>query len=246
MSGFIGKRIVITGGAGGIGVETARAFMEQGAHILLVDIDEERLRQAEAVLGKVQLGLHCSALDSPALCAAAMAAAGEPAYALIHLAGLFEKDAMDAAEHGVWDRAIGVNLTSAYDMAVAFSTHFAKGRADREPARIVLTSSVAFRRGSAGYPPYAAAKAGVVGLTRALSRRLAPDILVNAVAPGVIETRMSDVTIAERGEAYRQEIPLRRFGHPAEVASVIRFLCSRDASYITGQTINIDGGIING
>jgi 3-oxoacyl-[acyl-carrier protein] reductase len=241
MSEFVGKRIVITGGAGGIGVETARAFMRQGAHVLLVDIDEERLAQAETTLGKVQIGLHQSALDSPASCAAAMAAAGEPAYALIHLAGLFEKDAMDADDHSVWDRAIGVNLTSAYDMAVAFSNYFEK----KHTARIVLTSSVAYRRGSAGYPPYAAAKAGIVGLTRSLSRRLAPAILVNAVAPGLIDTRMAQVTIAERGDAYRQEIPLKRYGQPSEVATVIRFLCSADASYITGQTITIDGGITN-
>jgi 3-oxoacyl-[acyl-carrier protein] reductase len=84
-----------------------------------------------------------------------------------------------------------------------------------------------------------------VGLTRALSRKLAPEVLVNAVAPGVIATKMADPIIAERGEAYRQEIPLRRFGQPSEVASVIRFLCSPDASYITGQTITIDGGITN-
>ncbi len=250
MSGFVGKRIVITGGAGGIGVATARAFMDQGGHVLLVDSDDERLRQAEATLGKVRLGLFQSALHSPAACAAAMEAAGAPAFALIHLAGLFERDPMDADEHGVWDRAIGVNLTSAYDMAVAFSTRFARGTPargtlDRDPARIVLTSSVAYRRGSAGYPPYAAAKAGIVGLTRSLARRLAPDILVNAVAPGLIETRMAEATIAERGDAYRQEIPVKRFGQPSEVATVIRFLCSPDASYINGQTITVDGGITN-
>jgi 3-oxoacyl-[acyl-carrier protein] reductase len=193
----------------------------------------------------VRLALHRSALDTPAACAAAVVAAGAPAYALIHLAGLFEKDAMAADDHAVWDRAIGVNLTSAYDMAVAFSTRYAKGGSAREAARIVLTSSVAYRRGSAGYPPYAAAKAGIVGLTRSLSRRLAPDILVNAVAPGVIETRMAEISIAERGEDYRREIPLGRFGAPAEVAAVIRFLCSAEASYVTGQTITVDGGMTN-
>jgi 3-oxoacyl-[acyl-carrier protein] reductase len=109
----------------------------------------------------------------------------------------------------------------------------------------VLTSSVAYRRGSAGYPPYAAAKAGIVGLTRSLSRRLAPGVLVNAVAPGLIETRMAVETIAERGAGYIREIPLQRVGQPSEVATVIRFLCSADASYVTGQTITIDGGITN-
>jgi NAD(P)-dependent dehydrogenase (short-subunit alcohol dehydrogenase family) len=245
MSDFVGKRVVITGGAGGIGVETARAFMDQGGHVVLVDIDEARLAQALERLGKVRVAVHRSALESPAACAAAIESAGAPVHALVHLAGLFEKDPMNAGEHAVWDRAIGVNLTSAYDMAVAFSTRCAKGGSDRETARIVLTSSVAYRRGSAGYPPYAAAKAGIVGLTRSLSRRLAPDVLVNAVAPGLIDTRMAQVTIAERGDAYRREIPLQRYGHPGEVASVIRFLCSADASYITGQTITIDGGITN-
>ncbi len=111
--------------------------------------------------------------------------------------------------------------------------------------RIVFASSVAFRRGSPDYAAYGAAKGGIVGLTRSLSRKFAPDILVNAVAPGVIETRMAATTIAERGDRYLQDIPLRRFGLASDVASVIRFLCSRDSSYITGQTITIDGGITN-
>jgi 3-oxoacyl-[acyl-carrier protein] reductase len=238
---FTGKRIVVTGGAGGIGVETVRAFMDQGGHVIMADIDEAALERAQSMLGRVRLGTIASALDTPAECARVIEAAGAPVYALVHLAGIFERDSLDPDDHGVWNRAIGANLTNAYDMAVAFSTRFDK----REPARIVLTSSVAYRRGSADRVPYAAAKAGVVGLTRALSRKLAPDVLVNAIAPGLIETKMADPVIAERGEAYRQEIPLRRFGKPSEVASVIRFLCSPDASYITGQTITIDGGITN-
>ena len=87
--------------------------------------------------------------------------------------------------------------------------------------------------------------AGLVGQKRTLARRLAPDVLVNAVAPGLIDTPMAAETIAERGEAYRNEIPLKRYGNPAEVASVIRFLCSRDSSYVNGQTITVDGGITN-
>jgi 3-oxoacyl-[acyl-carrier protein] reductase len=241
MSGFESKRIVITGGAGGIGVETARTFLRHGGEVLLVDIDEDRLHRAQMELGSSRVASHRSALEPPVACEAAIEAAGGPVAVLVHLAGLFEKDPMEADDRAVWDRAIGVNLTSAYDMAVAFSQRFDR----RGPAHIVLTSSVAYRRGSAAYPPYAAAKAGIVGLTRSLSRRLAPEVLVNAVAPGLIETRMAEVTIAERGEAYKREIPLRRYGQPAEVASVIRFLCSPDASYITGQTITIDGGITN-
>jgi 3-oxoacyl-[acyl-carrier protein] reductase len=241
LAAFTGKRIVVTGGAGGIGLETVRAFMEQGGHVIMADVDEAALERAQAELGRVRLGTIASALDTPAECARVIEAAGAPVYALVHLAGLFERDEMDPDDHGVWNRAIAANLTNAYDMAVAFSTRFDR----REPARIVLTSSVAYRRGSAAYAPYAAAKGGVVGLTRALSRKLAPDVLVNAIAPGVIQTKMAEASIATRGESYRQEIPLKRFGKPSEVASVIRFLCSPDASYITGQTITIDGGMTN-
>lgn len=242
MAEFAGKRIVITGGAGGIGVETARAMLDHGAHVVLVDIDEGRLTQARETLGTARIATLPSAIDTPESCAAALDSAGGPVAALIHLAGLFERDSFDANDHGVWNRAIAANLTNAYDLAVAFATRFDKRDG---PARIVFASSVAYRRGSAGYPPYAAAKAGLVGLTRSLSRRLAPDVLVNAVAPGLIDTRMAAPIIAERGEVYRNEIPLKRYGHPAEVASVIRFLCSRDSSYVTGQTITVDGGITN-
>jgi 3-oxoacyl-[acyl-carrier protein] reductase len=240
-STFTGKRIVVTGRAGGIGIETVRGFMEQGGHVIMADVDEAALERAQAVLGRVRLGTIASALDTPAECARVVEAAGAPVYALVHLAGLFERDELDPDDHGVWNRAIAANLTNAYDMAVAFSTRFDR----REPARIVFTSSVAYRRGSADRVPYAAAKGGIVGLTRALSRKLAPDVLVNAVAPGLIETKMADAVIAERGEAYRQEIPLKRYGQPSEVASVIRFLCSPDASSLPGQTITIDGGITN-
>jgi 3-oxoacyl-[acyl-carrier protein] reductase len=238
---FTGKRIIVTGGAGGIGIETVRGFMDHGGHVLMADIDEAALARAQEILGRVRLATIASPLDTPAECARVVDALGAPAYALVHLAGVFERDELDPDDHGVWNRAIAANLTNAYDMAVAFSTRFDR----REPARIVLTSSVAYRRGSADRVPYAAAKGGIVGLTRALSRKLAPDVLVNAIAPGVIETKMADPIIAERGEAYRQEIPLKRFGKPSEIASVIRFLCSPDASYITGQTITIDGGITN-
>jgi 3-oxoacyl-[acyl-carrier protein] reductase len=238
---FTGKRIVVTGGAGGIGIETVRAFMDQGGHVIMADIDDAALERAQSVLGRVRLGTIASSLDTPAECARVIEAAGAPVYALVHLAGLFERDDLDPDDHGVWNRAIAANLTNAYDMAIAFSKRFDR----REPARIVLTSSIAYRRGSPDRVPYAAAKGGVVGLTRALSRKLAPDVLVNAVAPGLIETKMSASIIAERGGDYRHEIPLKRFGKPSEVASVIRFLCSPDASYITGQTITIDGGITN-
>ena len=238
---FTGKRFIVTGAAGGIGVATVRTLIDHGAHVVLADRDEAALAKAKDDLGRIQIGTIVSMLDTPKECARVVEAAGAPPFGLIHLAGVYERDPLDADDHGVWDRAIAANLTNAYDMAVAFAARFDR----REPARIVFASSIAYRRGSADRAPYAAAKAGIVGLTRALSRKLAPEVLVNAVAPGVIETRMAEPVIAERGDSYRQEIPLQRFGKAEEVASVIRFLCSPDASYITGQTITVDGGITN-
>ncbi|MBS0558822.1 MAG: SDR family oxidoreductase [Proteobacteria bacterium] len=242
MADFTGRRVVITGGAGGIGVATAHAFLSAGAHVLLIDLDEERLSAArETLAGGSRVVTFASSIARPDQCARALDRMQGALHALVHLAGVFERDPLDPADHGVWDRAIAANLTNAYDMAVAFARRIDR----RVPASIVLASSVAYRRGSGEYAAYSAAKGGVVGLARALSRGLAPDVRVNAVAPGVITTKMAEPVIAARGEKMLGDIPLRRFGSPAEVAGVIRFLCSDDASYVTGQTITIDGGLTN-
>src|SRR5690349_14811079 len=100
MAEFVGKRIVITGGAGSIGVETARAMLAHGAHVVLVDIDDDRLAKATHALGTARIATWRSALDTPEACAAALEAAGAPVAALIHLAGLFERDPFDPNDHG--------------------------------------------------------------------------------------------------------------------------------------------------
>src|SRR5271154_3974773 len=133
---FTGKRVVITGGAGGIGVETARTFLEHGAHVLLVDIDSERLAAAREALGDARVFTFVSDLATPAACVEVMEGA-KPVYALVHLAGVFERDPLLSERHEGWDRALAANLTNAYDMAVAMRT-----RADpRGPSRIVFASS---------------------------------------------------------------------------------------------------------
>jgi 3-oxoacyl-[acyl-carrier protein] reductase len=240
VSDFTGKRVVITGGAGGIGVATARAFLDRGAHVLLIDLEEDRLTGARDSLGGgSRVTVLASNLARPDSCARALDRIEGKLHALVHLAGVFERDALDPADDGVWDRAIAANLTNAYDMCVAFIPRAAT------PARIVLTSSIAYRRGGIERAAYSAAKGGIVGLTRSLARQLAPDVTVNAVAPGIIVTRMTDEIIEVRGERLLTEIPMKRYGQPSEVASVIRFLCSDDASYVNGQTITVDGGITN-
>ncbi|GKY87747.1 SDR family NAD(P)-dependent oxidoreductase [Sinisalibacter aestuarii] len=236
------RSIVITGGAGGIGRATARAFLELGNAVTLIDINADALEDARselAGLGKVVA--HQSGLENVSACRTALEAAGGPAHALIHLAGIYEHDPFSEDESDVWPRAIQSNLTNAYDLARVFGTfHIAD-----PTARLVLASSLAFRKGVHDRIAYSAAKGGIVGLVRALSRKLAPNVLVNAVAPGLIATRMTTDVIALRGEKLVADIPLQRAGAASEVAAVIRFLCGPDASYITGQTLNVDGGVVS-
>jgi NAD(P)-dependent dehydrogenase (short-subunit alcohol dehydrogenase family) len=251
MAVLAGRRVVITGGGGGIGLEAARAFLTQGATLLLIDANRDHLNDAARKLGAGAAVTLChSAIATPADCAQALATVPGPLHALIHLAGIFETDPLDPAEHDVWDRAIAANLTNAYDMAIAFRARIDPATLHGpsphlQPARIVLTSSIAYRRGGIGRAAYSAAKGGIVGLARALSRELAPAVLVNAVAPGIIRTGMTTGIIAERGENLLAQIPLGRYGEAAEVAGVLCFLCGPAASYITGQTITIDGGMTN-
>jgi len=243
MHGFEGQGILIAGGAGAIGMACARLFLDEGADVHLVDIDRDRLAQARAALSPLgAVTAHCSALDSPQRCRAAYASFGRRADALVHMAGVFEPDPLDADDRQVWLRAIGSNLTNAYEMAIAFR---AQHHGAAQPGRIVLCSSRAFQRGAPGRAAYAAAKGGIVGLMRTFSREFAPHIRVNAIAPGLIETRMTAGLIANAGVQRLSEIPLGRFGQPEDIAGVARFLCGPDSSYITGQLITVDGGTLN-
>ena len=205
--------------------------------VMLVDASEPG---SSAGFSQLVLTVESTIPDYQA-CVDALSDIDEPIYGLVHLAGLIERDQELAAEHDVWDRAIANNLANAYDMATAVAERFDTS----VMSRLVFVSSLAFRRGGVDFVSYSAAKGGIIGLVRALARRLADQALVNAVAPGVIETPLTADLRARKAEKLLGEIPLGRFGHPREVASVIAFLLSEDSSYVTGQCINIDGGTIN-
>lgn len=240
MNGIADRQFVITGAAGGIGSACARQLHELGAYLLLVDVDPERLQAVgETLGGGPRVKTHVSSLASPREAAEALDAAGRPVFGLIHMAGLFEPDPLDPDDHSAYDRALSSNLTNGYDLGVAFQTR----RDTQGVSRIVFCSSGAYRKGVPGRVGYSVAKAGVVGLTRGLSRQFAPHTLVNAVAPNAIRTPMTDRVFQERGDAILATIPLGRFGEPHEIASVVTFLCGDGATYITGQTINVDGGV---
>jgi len=239
---LIDRRVLVTGGAGGIGLACARHFLDRGASVTLADVNADRLQAAKAQLNDDRVVAVVSSLASAQECRQVIATAGGPLHALVHMAGVFEHDPLDPDDRSVWERAIASNLSNAYEMVLAFS----RARDDRDMSRVVLCSSRAFQRGTPNRAAYAAAKGGVVGLVRAFSRDLAPHTSVNAVSPGLIRTSMTEELVASMGEQRLAEIPLGRFGEPEDVAGVVGFLCSKAANYVTGQVITVDGGVING
>ena len=236
------RTILVTGAAGGIGSELVDLLLADGDRVVAADISAsalEILMAAHPNAGERLVPVE-SDLVGFAECQRVVKDAG-PVLGFAHLAGLFETDPDGPADETIWDRAIAHNLKNAYDIAGAV--------ADQLPGdpmgRMVFTASIAYRRGAHEHVPYSAAKGGIAGLTRSLSRRLRKVATVNSLAPGVIDTQMPADIIAQRRERMLQDIPLNRLGHPREVATVVRFLLSDDASYISGQVINVDGGMIN-
>lgn len=239
------KTVVVTGGAGGIGVELVKLLCIINADILVIDPNQESLSKLEESLSdaKNKIAFVASDLSSVNECRRALEKAPSELVSLVHLAGIFEPDTDDIGDTSIWSDAIENNLTNARNMCLLFTDSDAPSDLTR---KIVLVSSLAANRGSYDHYSYTAAKAGLIGLTRAFSRRFAPSTLVNCIAPGIIMTSMPAKVLADRADKVRSEIPLKRFGQPAEVANVILFLISDAASYVSGQVINIDGGTING
>lgn len=237
------RSMIVTGAAGGIGRETLQVLAEDGLELVCVDVDQQRLdtmvREFHDLPG-IRTA-QCSTLDDVEACRSVVAGARGPVCGLVHLAGVFETDPDAIDDMSVYERAIQHNLTNGYMIGNAV----AESVPDGMTGSMVFVSSLAFRRGAPDHVPYAAAKGGLVGLTRAMARRFAPRIRVNAIAPGIIDTSMPAQLIAMRGlDRMTADIPLKRLGGPEEVASVIEFLMGSAASYMTGQCLNVDGGMI--
>jgi NAD(P)-dependent dehydrogenase (short-subunit alcohol dehydrogenase family) len=243
MSFYDGKTILITGGAGGIGVETARVFLDAGAHVRLVDVSGEALRHATQQLDAgTRLETCLNGLADLGQCESALESGPMP-YAIVHLAGISLPDLDDLGDLSLFDQTMSANVRNGYQLARVFHQRHT-GTASL-PSRLVFACSLAYRRGGLDRIAYSAAKGAIAGMVRAMTRRFAPTIHVNAVAPGIILTSMTTQLVADRHEKLISEIPIRRFAQPREVATVIEFLCGPASSYVNGQIINVDGGTVH-
>jgi NAD(P)-dependent dehydrogenase (short-subunit alcohol dehydrogenase family) len=243
-----GKTAVISGAASraGIGLATARLFAAQGAKVAILDLDEGAAQAAAATLGDGHLGLACDVTDAAACkSAAARAIAGFGRVdILINNAGITQPlKIMDIVAEN-WDRVLDVNLRGVLYLSQAFIPHMR----EQKSGSIACMSSVSAQRGGGifGGPHYSAAKAGVLGLAKAMARELGPDgIRVNSVTPGLIQT---DITGGMMTDAIRTEIlkniPINRLGTAQDVAGAFLFLASDLSSYITGAVIDVNGGML--
>jgi 3-oxoacyl-[acyl-carrier protein] reductase len=240
-----GKVAIVTGGNRGIGLAIARLLAEDGASVVVSGRDAARLEAAVKEL---------ESLGAPAMAVAADAAKREDADRLVEAtrerfgridvlvnnAGITRDQLLVRMKDDDWDQVLDTNLRGVFLMTRAVG----KVMMRQKSGRIINIASTAGAMGNPGQVNYSAAKAGVIGLTKAAGRELAHwNILVNAVAPGLIETDMAASIPAEAREAMLQQVPLKRIGQGREVAEVVRFLAGDGASYITGQTIHVNGGL---
>jgi 3-oxoacyl-[acyl-carrier protein] reductase len=240
-----GRVALVTGGSRGIGLAIARLLAEDGASVVVSGRDAGRLDAAVKELeslGAPVLGVAADAAkreDCDRLVEAAKERFGR-IDVLVNNAGITRDQLLVRMKDDDWDQVLDVNLRGVFLMTRAAG----KVMMRQKSGRIINIASTAGAMGNAGQVNYSAAKAGVIGLTKAAARELAHwNILVNAVAPGLIETEMATALPAEAREALLQQVPLKRAGQGREVAEVVRFLAGDGAAYITGQTIHVNGGL---
>jgi 3-oxoacyl-[acyl-carrier protein] reductase len=241
-----GKVAFITGAAAGIGKEIAMTLAKQGADCVICDVNEELLNQTTAeiaALGVQTLGLVLN-VSSMADCEEAVNKIIDKfkkVDILINNAGITRDGLLIRMKESDWDAVLSVNLKGAFNCTKAVVKPMMKQRS----GAIVNMASIIGLMGNAGQVNYAASKAGLIGLTKSVAKEVASrNIRVNAIAPGFIETKMTQILSDDVKQAMLNQIPLGKFGSPQDVANLVVFLVTDDSNYITGQVISINGGML--
>lgn len=237
-----GKGALVTGASGGIGAAIARTLHANGASVALSGTRAERLEELAAELGERSYVVPADLSDGAAveaLPAAALTALGSLDI-LINNAGLTRDNLAMRMKDEEWQAVLDVNLTAAFRLSRAVLRGMMKARW----GRIISVTSVVGATGNPGQVNYAASKAGLTGMTKALAQEVASrGVTVNCVAPGFIETAMTDALTDAQKEAIMARIPAARLGSADDVSACALFLASNEASYVTGQTIHVNGGM---
>jgi 3-oxoacyl-[acyl-carrier protein] reductase len=247
MGRFDGRVAVVTGAARGIGFGIATRFSEEGAAVAVLDLDEASAAEAAGRLPGTAIGVGCD-VSSTSSAEAAMARVAEElggVHILVNNAGITRDNLLFKMTDDDWDMVMNVHLRGAFVMSREAQKHFTA----QKYGKIVNISSTS-ALGNRGQANYSAAKMGIQGFTRTLGIELGPfGVNVNAIAPGFIATEMTDATAARLKldvEEFRKlnadHNPVKRVGFPEDIAAAVAFLSSDEASYITGQTLYVDGG----
>ena len=242
-----GKTALITGASRGIGRVIALTFAEQGANVAFTGSSMgENLKTLEKEIAEFGVKFKAYAFDVSSLEKSNEAIADVlkefgAIDILVNNAGITQDNLLMRMSEEQWDRVINVNLKSTYNLTKGVIRTMMKQRA----GSIINMSSVVGVKGNAGQANYAASKAGIIGFTKSIALELGSrNIRCNAIAPGFIETEMTEKLDEKTVEEWRKAIPLRRGGTPKDVANACVFLASENSSYITGQTLSVDGGML--
>ena len=243
---FENKTAVVTGGSRGIGLAIATKLAKEGANIAILYVGDEN----EGIKAKEELSQYGTKVEQY-FCDVSDFEASQKVVEqvieefggidfLINNAGITRDKLILNMDEKEFDAVIGVNLKGTFNMIKHTYKHFMKKRF----GRIVSTSSIVGLNGNAGQANYSASKAGIIGLTKSVAKELAGrGVTANAVAPGYIGTDMTNVLSDKVKDAMKAQIPAKRIGTPEDVANVVAFLCSDEASYVTGEVIRVDGGL---
>lgn len=242
MLDLTGKTVLLTGATGGIGRAIAQTLYCQGANLLLTDMDQGKLDEFASQLGERALGVAVNVADENApqtLLKAAEQFGGVDI--LINNAGITRDTLSMRMTDEQWDAVLSVNLTSGFRLMRAVIPAMMKKRW----GRIISMASIVGVIGNAGQANYSASKAGLIAATKSVAQEVASrGITANAIAPGFIATAMTESLPDNLKQAMLDRIPAKRMGTPQDIANVVAFLASDESAYITGQTINVNGGML--